>query len=969
MKKITLPLLIIALIGCALYFSLSNNSTETLMDQKRKKHEKFLAESPFNETKNLSKSERKKLGLPPNAFYEREWELTLNPEIGSPTPYQVDMEKIYNEALVDNLGKLTPGNANSPWIERGPLDIGGRTHVVFYDPNDVGANNGGNGDYNRIFAGAVSGGLWVNDDITDPQSEWRIIPGVASNLNVSSYAIDPIDSNIFYIGTGEQYTGGAAIGNGFYRSLDGGATWSEVEIPVLGLGQLNTNQSGALFSTGIFHINDILVRSTNNVDREIYVAVGGSAYNNPNSEITGPFNLLGIQNAGIYRSTDNGDSWVRIETEPLQFEFSNLPFPVIPNDFEVNADGTIYMSSITTPSLGQGGGQIFSSTDGLTWDLMATIPNGDRVEIEPSASDPNKFYILANVFNQADLFITTDNFANVVPLSEPSDADRGIPDSDFTRGQAFYDLVVEANPLDDSNLHIGGINMFSSDNSGNNWSQASKWSNNPDMNLLRAPLVHADIHALTFHPTDPNQAVIGTDGGVYWARSLNTAPTSGQSILQRTLGYNATQFYVGDIAQNNFSNGDEFIGGAQDNGTQVFSNSSIGNGLTRTTTPSGGDGSFSAIDDQNGDNYGILGLVRRTHFYVPFPIPFGRDLNSLIFSREAYPIRLDNENDNSVLDGDFINTAELDRDFNLFYANSRDARNINSITVIELLPNGIGRSSELIDNAIANGRPTYMKVPPFSRSSPAIYVGSEDSRLFRIENPILGVGAGGPLRFVDISGPDFLGSVSDIEFGTSEDEIYLTFHNYGILNVWFTNDGGATWEPKDGNLPDIPVKSILPNPLVPNEVIIGTEIGLYSTTDFDSDSPTWTLNINGMTAVKVLDLDLRTADNTVLATTHGRGMFTGKFTEQTASTTSVDASLPLSVYPTQATSEIFIESDQNFSDVNISIYNLNGQEVYRSTNSLSSNRERIDVSTLSTGIYFLKANGEGLDQTTKFLKQ
>ena len=82
--------------------------------------------------------------------------------------------------------------------------------------------------------------------------------------------------------------------------------------------------------------------------------------------------------------------------------------------------------------------------------------------------------------------------------------------------------------------------------------------------------------------------------------------------------------------------------------------------------------------------------------------------------------------------------------------------------------------------------------------------------------------------------------MSDIEFGASELEIYLTMHNYGVNNIWYTNDGGITWAQKDGNLPDIPVKAILQNPFVPNEVIIGTQLGIYSTTDFDSVNPTWT---------------------------------------------------------------------------------------------------------------------------------
>ena len=54
----------------------------------------------------------------------------------------------------------------------------------------------------------------------------------------------------------------------------------------------------------------------------------------------------------------------------------------------------------------------------------------------------------------------------------------------------------------------------------------------------------------------------------------------------------------------------------------------------------------------------------------------------------------------------------------------------------------------------------------------------------------------------------FVGSVSDIELGSSEDEIFVTMYNYGVENIFYTNNGGATWTNKEGNLPDMPVYNI-----------------------------------------------------------------------------------------------------------------------------------------------------------------
>ena len=171
----------------------------------------------------------------------------MNPELGYPTPFLVDPidVNLINEKASSRI------NIHA-WIERGPLNVGGRTRVVFFDPNDVGANNGDGVDYNSVFAGGVGGGLWVNENINSATSSWNIIPGLAANLIVSAYAIDPNDSKTIYIGTGEQYTDGAAVGSGLYKSTDGGATWAAVDIPVAGGGDLGNGYDN-LFKAGIFH--------------------------------------------------------------------------------------------------------------------------------------------------------------------------------------------------------------------------------------------------------------------------------------------------------------------------------------------------------------------------------------------------------------------------------------------------------------------------------------------------------------------------------------------------------------------------------------------------------------------------------------------------------------------------------------------------------------------------------------------
>ena len=171
-------------------------------------------------------------------------------------------------------------------------------------------------------------------------------------------------------------------------------------------------------------------------------------------------------------------------------------------------------------------------------------------------------------------------------------------------------------------------------------------------------------------------------------------------------------------------------------------------------------------------------------------------------------------------------------------------------------------------------------------SSSTLYVGTEGGQLLKIENAdsYTSSTTGGVTTLTSdanwsiLTGDEFLGSISDIEFGNSDQEIFVTFHNYGVINIFYSNDGGNTWSAKDGDLPNFPVRTILQNPLIEDEVIIGTELGVWYTKNFNSSSPSWQRSNSGMNDVRVTDLDLRAGDDyKVFAATYGLGVFSGNF--------------------------------------------------------------------------------------------
>ncbi len=582
MKKVLLTITVLAAFSAIAYL-VYDSQTETIssVETLREKHANYLANSPFKETQKLSRTERKAMGLPPNAYNEQMWELTMDPSTGRPMPERVmELQKELREERA--LSRGVGGEGANPWVNRGPNNQGGRTRAIMFDPNDVG-NADPNEDYNRVFAGGVSGGLWVNEDITDANESWTLITGIQANISATVMVADPNNSNVFYVGSGESYVSGDAVGRGIWKSEDAGVTWNLI----FGDG-ITSITNGGQFVNGIFYVNDIVIRD-NNGTSEVYAAIGSANY----APASAPNNFNGLDTMGLYQSTDGGDNWSRYDIRHADNTFKH------PNDIELDIDNNVWFTTTSNP-FGNAGGDIYQSTDGVSFTLEATIPNAARTELEVSSLDANKFWVVANR-GGADIFSTDDAFATFDPvgnrLDEPNDVDNGIPENDYTRGQAFYNLPIEVDEND--KLYVGGIDFFSSVDDGDDWKQISKWSNNNNLSNLDVPLVHADQHALVFRPnTNDTEAIFANDGGVYYTDDINTADDAigdVTAIQSRNKDFVTTQFYYGSINPIDIANGDDMAGGTQDNGTQVLVDGNAGENAF--FDPAGGDGAYTEIDD------------------------------------------------------------------------------------------------------------------------------------------------------------------------------------------------------------------------------------------------------------------------------------------------------------------------------------------------------------------------------------
>jgi hypothetical protein len=180
---------------------------------------------------------------------------------------------------------------------------------------------------------------------------------------------------------------------------------------------------------------------------------------------------------------------------------------------------------------------------------------------------------------------------------------------------------------------------------------------------------------------------------------------------------------------------------------------------------------------------------------------------------------------------------------------------------------------------------TSMMVSPYNEQSSTLFIGTKDvngkPKLFKILN------AESTPQTSDISSTIFPsgGNISSIAFGRDENELAVTFYNYGIASIWYTSDGGTNWQNKDNTtLPNIPIRWAVFNPnKYGQELVLATELGIYSTTNLSATSPTWTQTNNGFANVRTDMLQMRNSDFTLISSTYGRGLFSSKaFSEAAA---------------------------------------------------------------------------------------
>ncbi|MTI22804.1 T9SS type A sorting domain-containing protein [Fulvivirga sp. RKSG066] len=751
-----------------------------------------------------------------------EFDMTQDPSLGYIPRVRLNQaQEIRKNKLIKSKSSQSR-IAGVTWTERGPNNVGGRTRAMMWDPNDP--------DNKKVWAGSVTGGLWYNNDITNDASQWQSVSEDWNNIAISALAHDPNDPKVMYVGTGEGHVVGSTRGEGMYKSIDGGISWTHM---TTGNGFYSTDDS--------FHyVNDILVKEENGVS-VLYVATQESlnAYSYYEYAASG--------DRGLWRSTDGGVTFTQVLPN-----VAGESYTYAVADIEISASGRIYIGTTkdyngAAGGYYNGGGNILYSDDGQNWTIAYNPGTGNRVELACAPSNANVVYAVSALGGNVDWMVRSNSADRSDPywatLNVPrykSQSGCGNTTDDFARGQAWYNLILSVHPTDESTVILGGIDLYRSTDNGNNFNLVSYWTGGCDM------YVHADQHQVLFNPDNVNEMIVGNDGGVYYSADITE---SDPVIVARNNGYNVTQFYGAAIHPEAGKN--HFLAGAQDNGSQLFKNE----GVNATVEVSGGDGAFCSID-QDEPTYQWTQYVYNQYY---------RSKNGGITFRLA--AKFGNQT------GRFINPSSYDNARNIMYAAAgRD----------ELLrwsdPQTGSNGTFVSINSLDGGQISSIAVSPntanriFVGTGANISDGITGGKIYRIDNAHTGTSA----TAIDITSPDFPanGYISCIEVETGDDDhMLVTFSNYGVSSIWETTDGGSSWREVEGDLPDMPVRWALFHPLDNSSAIIATELGVWTTNNLKGSDTNWGPASGGMPNVRTDMLQLRESDNEIIAATHGRGLF------------------------------------------------------------------------------------------------
>lgn len=723
------------------------------------------------------------------------------------------------------------------WEPLGPGNVGGRTRSILIHPTNP----------STMWASAVGGGIWKS---TDSGATWVPKADLLLNIAVNSMVLDPRNPDTIFAGTGEGFFNGDALrGAGILKSTDGGETWAQLPatnnpdfyyVQKIVLSKGSSQRMYAATRTGIFRTNDAGVTWTKMLD--------GSAVNGcmdlaiqTDRALANVFAACGtFTQAAIYRALDTAgtQTWTKVHS-PVGMGRTSLA--IAPSNQSV-----IYAMSASNEAGNYRDGLLGvyrSTTSGSAGSWTTQTSNTSTTKL-------NTLLLSNTVYG----FLSNCGFGSTAYFN-----------------QGWYDNMLAVDPANSNIVWAGGIDLFRSDNGGVDWGQASHWW---FTNGVDAEYNHADQHTVAFHPqyngTTNKVMYTGNDGGIHVTTDARapvsyspepvtpSSPVCGNTTAgtvswqSKNNGYQVTQFYHGAV----YPDGNTFIAGAQDNGTQ---RGSVGS--ANWTAIRGGDGGYVAVNPSNTN----MIWAENTNLSIQRSVNGGTSYSSFTSGvTEA--------------SGNFLFIAPFAQDpsnpANMWTGGARPWRTTQAIANPTVGPIWT-QAGEFVAARIS-----AMAVSPLD--SNRVYAGTQAitgqpsiSGLVRTTGSALTATSATvwssskprpDINYVSWIRPDPVSAAT----------VYATISTFnsatGTGHVFKSIDFGATWVNIDGSgatgLPNVPAHTIAINPANNQHLFVGTDIGVFVSTDGGAN---WARENTGFANVIVESLEIKAGY--LYAFTHGRSVF------------------------------------------------------------------------------------------------
>ena len=754
----------------------------------------------------------------------------------------------------------------------GPTIMSGR--VVDIDVNESATQH--------YYVAYASGGLWYTENYG---ASFEPLFQYESVMTIGDIAVD-WDNNTIWLGSGESNSSRSSYaGNGIYKSTNGGKTWQHLGLEethhigrvvihptnpnivwVAALGHLySANPERGVFKTvdggktweKVLFIND----DTGAVDLILDPVNPEILYAASWERERKAWNFKGSgTGSGIYKSTDGGDSWQKMNSGQNGFP-SDAGVGRIGLDISRQNPNKIYAlldnqnlrtaeeqeHKVTKETLRTITNEAFlklNDKDINSYLDRRGFPrryNAKQIKAEVKAGSIKPLDLVSYVEDANAMLFDTPVIGAEVYVSEDGGANWQKTHDDYIDGvyssYGYYFGVIRVSPQDDDKIYILGVPFLKSTNGGKEWQS------------INGDNMHSDHQALWVSSGTPGLLINGNDGGI------NTSFDDGENwTKQNTIPVG--QFYSVNVDDAKNYN---VYGGLQDNGVWMgphnynYSTRWQGRGSYPYKSIYGGDGMQVTIDtrDNNtvytGLQFGYYSRINK-HTGESKSIKPQHELGEspLRFNWQS-PIHLSIHNQDVVYFGSnkFHRSLDQGNDWEL---NSKD------------LTKG-GKKGN-----VPYGTLTTIDESPLQFG--LIYVGSDDG-LVHISND-------GGNTWTNISaGLPADQWVSRVEASNfSKKRVYVTLNGYRWdkfdAMVYRSDDNGSSWTKIGNNLPHEPVNVIKEDPFNEDLLYVGTDHGLYVSLD---RGKSFMILDKNLPHVAVHDLVIQSSARDLVIGTHGRSIY------------------------------------------------------------------------------------------------